>query len=122
MGIVEATDQGHGDVSQFTEIDLTPDARFFVDFMDVANAQPDRRRLKSVLTERLRLAPGTRLLDVGCGTGDDSRTLASLVVPEGQVIGMPSHGSRAALMRPTSPNGGSHWMKPRPAASSWQRC
>jgi ubiquinone/menaquinone biosynthesis C-methylase UbiE len=85
---VETTDQRHGDVTQFAKVDLTPDARFFVDFMDVANAQPDRRLLKSVIAQRLSLSPGAGVLDVGCGTGDDARALASLVGPDGQVIGI----------------------------------
>ncbi|MDT5326211.1 MAG: hypothetical protein QOF25_3363 [Mycobacterium sp.] len=80
--------QRSGDVTRFTEIDLTPEARFFVEFMDVANAQPDRRRLKSVMAERLNLFPGARVLDIGCGTGDDARMLASLVGPDGHVIGI----------------------------------
>ncbi len=80
--------QRSGDVTRFTEVDLTPEVRFFVEFMDVANAQPDRRRLKSVMAERLNLFPGARVLDIGCGTGDDARMLASLVGPDGHVIGI----------------------------------
>lgn len=85
---VETKDQRHGDVTQFAKLDLTPDARFFVEFMDVANGLADRRRLKSVIAERLSLSPGGQVLDVGCGTGDDARILASLVGPHGQVTGI----------------------------------
>ena len=77
-----------GDVTRFTEIDLTPDARFFVDFMDVVRTQPDRQRLKMVIAERLNVSGGDRVLDVGCGTGDDVRMLASLVGPTGRVTGI----------------------------------
>jgi ubiquinone/menaquinone biosynthesis C-methylase UbiE len=80
--------QSSGDVTRFTEVDLTPEARFYVEFMDIANAQPDRRRLKSVMAERLSLYSGARVLDVGCGTGDDARMLASLVGPDGHVMGI----------------------------------
>jgi SAM-dependent methyltransferase len=80
--------QRSGDVTRFTKIDLTPDARFFVEMMDVVNAQPDWQRVKSDLAERLRLSPGARALDVGCGTGDDVRTLAALVGPNGHVMGI----------------------------------
>lgn len=102
MDRVETTDQRHGDVTRFTEIDLTPDARFFVDFMDVVNAQPDRRRLKSVLAERLTLSPGARVLDVGCGTGDDARMLASLVGPDGHVIGIDASETMIRVARERS--------------------
>jgi ubiquinone/menaquinone biosynthesis C-methylase UbiE len=77
-----------GDVTQFTEIDLTPDAGFFVDFMDVVHTQPDRQRLKGDIADRLNVSPGDRVLDVGCGTGNDARMLASLVGPTGQVTGI----------------------------------
>jgi SAM-dependent methyltransferase len=68
-----------GDVTRFTEVDLTPDARFFVDFMDHANAQPDRQQFRKIMAERLNISAGDRVLDVGCGTGDDVRMLALLV-------------------------------------------
>lgn len=88
MSDVGTSDQREGDLTRFTEVDLTPDARFFVEFMDVANAQPGRQRLKSIIAERLSLFPGARMLDVGCGTGDDVRALASLVGPGGHVTGI----------------------------------
>ncbi|MGH8973795.1 MAG: methyltransferase domain-containing protein, partial [Acidimicrobiia bacterium] len=31
---------------------------------------------------------GQRVLDVGCGTGDDTRRLAGLVAPSGQAVGV----------------------------------
>jgi ubiquinone/menaquinone biosynthesis C-methylase UbiE len=39
---------------------------------------------------------GQRILDLGCGTGDDARALARLVAPGGQVIGVGSSCSAAA--------------------------
>ena len=43
---------------------------------------------KAASFDRLGAAPGQRLLDLGCGTGDDVRTLAERVGAEGEVIGV----------------------------------
>jgi SAM-dependent methyltransferase len=77
-----------GDIAEFTRVDLAPDARFFVEFMDAANALPDIRRLKPLLAKQLRLSRGDRVLDVGCGTGDDALALVALVGDEGTVVGI----------------------------------
>lgn len=81
-------DQGIGDLARFTEVDHAPDARFFVEFMDAGNALPDVRTLKAVVADELRLYTGARLLEVGCGTGDDARALAALVGQDGRVVGI----------------------------------
>ena len=104
---LDTTDSGpnlerSGDITRFTEIDLTPDARFFVDFMDVANAQPDRQRFKTIIAERLSLSSGDRVLDVGCGTGDDVRMLAPLVGPDGHVIGIDASETMISVARDRS--------------------
>ena len=36
--------------------------------------------------ELLELRPGSRILDVGCGAGDDARAMARLVAPDGRVV------------------------------------
>lgn len=84
---VVPTNSVAGDVTRFTDVDRSPDARFFVEFMDAANALPDNRRLKRVVADQLRLSSGARVLDVGCGTGDDARVLASLVAETGRWSG-----------------------------------
>ncbi len=91
-----------GDVTQFTDVDLTPDARFFVEFLDLANAQSDLRRVKPVLAERLCLSSDARVLDVGCGTGDDARMLASLMGPDGRVIGIDASETMVGVARERS--------------------
>jgi SAM-dependent methyltransferase len=82
------TARAGGDIAEFTSIDLAPDAKFFVEFMDAANALPDIRRLKPLLAEQLRLSRGDRVLDVGCGTGDDALALVPLVGAAGTVVGI----------------------------------
>ncbi|MBA2470809.1 MAG: methyltransferase domain-containing protein [Pseudonocardiales bacterium] len=80
--------QGKGDVTRFTEVDQAPDAQFFIEFLDAANALPGVRDLKTVIVDELRLSPGARVLEVGCGTGDDARLLAALVGQDGRVVGI----------------------------------
>jgi ubiquinone/menaquinone biosynthesis C-methylase UbiE len=94
-----------GDVTRFTDVDLTPDARFFVEFMDAANALPDNRRLKRLVADRLHLSPGTRVLDVGCGTGDDARALASLIGKTGRVVGIDASQTMIDVARQRSRDG-----------------
>jgi SAM-dependent methyltransferase len=77
-----------GDVARFTAVDRAPDASFFIEFMDAGNALPDVRALKPRLIELLAAGDGARLLDVGCGTGDDARALAAVVGERGRVCGV----------------------------------
>jgi SAM-dependent methyltransferase len=52
---------------------------------DIASlVQPLKNRMASLL----RLGPGERVLDVGCGPGIDTTTLASAVAPGGRVTGI----------------------------------
>jgi ubiquinone/menaquinone biosynthesis C-methylase UbiE len=67
-----------GSVGQFTKVDDTADASWFIRFMDVANAVPEYGAIRSSLVRALGPLTGRSVLDVGCGTGDDSRELASL--------------------------------------------
>jgi len=64
------------------------DPGFVLRFFDAGNRLPGVRALKPIMLEHLRLHRGQRVLEVGCGTGDDVRTIARRVGPSGHVLGI----------------------------------
>lgn len=80
----------------FTDVDAS-DTAVLAAWLDTLSAHPDFRRTKAATIDALRLAPGRTVVEVGCGTGDDLRTMAHLVSPGGRAIGIDS--SEAMLAR-----------------------
>lgn len=79
-----------GDTTQFPTLDQQTDPRFFIHYLDAGNALADIKTLKQVMIAQLALRDGLRLLDVGCGTGDDVRALAQVVGLRGRSVGVDS--------------------------------
>jgi ubiquinone/menaquinone biosynthesis C-methylase UbiE len=52
------------------------------------NTVPEVTQYKQASYELLELKPGMTVLDLGCGVGDDARTIFDLVQPGGSVIGV----------------------------------
>ena len=67
---------------------IASDAGFALRYFDAGNRLPAARALKSTLLDHMRLHRGQRVLEVGCGTGDDVRAIARRVGPDGQVLGV----------------------------------
>ena len=67
-------------------VDQSVDPRMRVSFLDAEGSKPAMRAAKQRSFEQLYLRPGSRVLDVGCGAGDDSRRLADMVAPDGKVV------------------------------------
>jgi len=76
------------DFGSFSQVDATPDAAPFVGALDDIAALPAVQRLRATANELLAVRLGHRLVDVGCGTGDQVRALAAAVGPTGSVIGV----------------------------------
>lgn len=76
------------DVTHFTSVDHTADPSFFRHFLDEANKLPGAIGWKNLILDGLRLQPGTKVLDVGCGIGTDALELVALVEPDGLVTGV----------------------------------
>ena len=72
----------------FSAVDAAPRPAALVSHQDRVNALEAVRAYKRETYALLDLAPGDRVLDVGCGAGDDARALAELVGPTGRVTGV----------------------------------
>jgi len=74
--------------TDFTSVDSSSDPQFFVRFLDAANKLPTLRPSKQIILDGLRLRDGARILDLGCGLGDDTFQIAERVAPTGRVTGV----------------------------------
>ena len=74
--------------AHFREVDAAPAPRALLATLDAVAAREGVRRLKRRGLDMLAVTAGQRLLDVGCGMGDDVRALADLTGPSGLVIGV----------------------------------
>lgn len=72
----------------FGHVDESAHPALLVEYLDEARSVPVLREVDRWLARELRLVPGSRLLDVGCGTGGDTIDLAALVAPDGRAVGL----------------------------------
>ena len=75
-------------LSTYTAVDASGDPAHLAACMDMVSLcegiDAGRRRLAA----RLGLEPGAALLDLGCGPGDETRTLAAGLLPGGRAVGL----------------------------------
>jgi ubiquinone/menaquinone biosynthesis C-methylase UbiE len=77
----------HGARWDFAAVDAALDPQAFVRYLQ--QRHPDHVDLRRGLSyQLLEVCEGQRLLDVGCGLGDDVRALARLVGASGSVVGL----------------------------------
>ncbi|HXH78087.1 methyltransferase domain-containing protein [Nocardioides sp.] len=74
--------------SGYQQVDAAPDPQALLESMVVTASWPATIDLRTWECDRLALAPGERLLDVGCGLGEAARTLAAALGPAGEVLGL----------------------------------
>jgi ubiquinone/menaquinone biosynthesis C-methylase UbiE len=75
------------DVSGFHAVDQSADPQALIQFLARAKTQPELQALQAQMLEELRLGPGSRVLDVGCGYGADAADIAHRV-GAGSVVGI----------------------------------
>ena len=74
--------------SAFGAVDLSADPDALAEYLDRVRAVPAVRTAKGESFALLGASQGHRLLDLGCGQGDDVRELAHTVGPAGLVVGI----------------------------------
>jgi ubiquinone/menaquinone biosynthesis C-methylase UbiE len=79
---------GRPHTNLFRQVDRTNDPDFFIRFMDEVQKLPAIQASKGLMLERIALAPGDAVLDVGCGPGADVFDMVELVGPTGRVVGL----------------------------------
>jgi ubiquinone/menaquinone biosynthesis C-methylase UbiE len=88
--------------AQVKPADIWRDADAAKEFLDHAAAE--LATAKQQLDAMLRVRPGSHVLDVGCGTGNDVRALAARVGPAGRVVGLDSSEQLIARGEPGGPD------------------
>lgn len=81
----------------FGDVDQKGDAASFISYLDEATDQ--FRAVKASAHSLLALKSNDKVLDIGCGTGDDARELAAMVAPNGLAIGVDKSKSMIAEAR-----------------------
>jgi ubiquinone/menaquinone biosynthesis C-methylase UbiE len=79
---------GPDDITSFSAVDRTKEPDFFKRFLDEGNKLPDIISSKPIILAGLQLNGGDKVLDAGCGLGDDTFEIARIVGSQGHVVGV----------------------------------
>lgn len=72
----------------YTNIDDSPNAGFLINAMKELNAFPQIQKIKRDAIALLDIRPGNKVIEVGCGLGDDIAAISNLLGDQGSVIGI----------------------------------
>jgi ubiquinone/menaquinone biosynthesis C-methylase UbiE len=89
----------HPHTNLFDEVDRSSDPDFFVRFMDEAQKPEGIQASKRLMLQRMALARGSSVLEVGCGPGTDLLELVDVVGPAGHLVGIDSSETMIAEAR-----------------------
>lgn len=90
--------------SGFKNVDRAADFAVFASCLELIDSLPFFADCKRESYRMLAASRGRRVLDVGCGLGDDAAALAELVAPGGTVVGV--DGSQAMIDAARQRHGG----------------
>lgn len=74
------------DLMNFNRIDETENPGEFIAFLDTVSRNEGIMAMKRRTYELLAAKAGQRILEVGCGTGDDARQIANMLSPGGRLV------------------------------------
>ncbi|MEC4813420.1 MAG: class I SAM-dependent methyltransferase [Scytonema sp. PMC 1069.18] len=86
----------------FTNVDDTTNPNYFVSYLDAISTLHSIQVYKQKTYSRLEIKEGDRILDVGCGIGNDVRQLAQKVGNRGHVVGVDNSETMIAEARKRS--------------------
>ena len=72
----------------FRQVDQVTDAQYYFQFLDEFGAFESVQECRRLMLQLMDIRAGYRLLDVGCGVGDDVREMAQLAGETGQAVGL----------------------------------
>lgn len=78
----------HDPSPKWDDVDAAENSEQFTEYLETVTGLDAVRAYKRRSHHLLQPTEGDRILDVGCGTGDDVLLLAELVGPEGEVVGI----------------------------------